>query len=402
MRLTKRRHNELLVSGAALSISAAATVHAQSAIVRPVDVAQWTLDGQGNALVKLHDGSIQSLTGGSFKIVRGRLVPITRDDEPALDVPGNDQPVTTGDLEELGVLELSQLITTEVDVDGAPKVMGVSTELLKQIGWYSVFGAGGIAGVVAVTSNSSNSNRDQTPGTEPIDVPDTTRPTLTITADDDTLTFNQSTTLNFDFSEDVSGFTIEDIRLSGNGTLTNFNGSGSSYTVTYTATRSNETDMVSVFAGTFVDAAGQINTLSSNKNLDVGGFSQDHGNYFSAYGAAEVITGTNRADEFTFGNNAANYRGNLTINGQGGDDEIMFGDSAGSGTGASVTVNNLSGNHFYDIGYDAGDSSGNFSITSGDGDHFYGIGERGGGRLRHLLDHCWRRRPYFRYWLRCR
>ena len=135
MRLTKRRGYELLTTGTAVSLPAAATGQSQSAIFKPVDIAQWTLDSQGNALVKLHDGSIQSLTGGSFKIVRGRLVPITRDDEPALDVPGNDQPVTTGDLEELGVFELSQF------------------------GWYSA-GAGGVAGIVAVIMNSSDANSE--------------------------------------------------------------------------------------------------------------------------------------------------------------------------------------------------------------------------------------------------
>ena len=135
MRLTKRRGYELLTTGTAVSLPAAATGQSQSAIFTPVDIAQWTLDSQGNTLVKLHDGSIQSLTGGSFKIVRGRLVPITRDDEPALDVPGNDQPVTTGDLEELGVFELSQF------------------------GWYSA-GAGGVAGIVAVIMNSSDANSE--------------------------------------------------------------------------------------------------------------------------------------------------------------------------------------------------------------------------------------------------
>ena len=152
MKFTKRRSNELLATSAAVSLPAAAAGQSQSAIFTPVDIAQWTLDSQGNALVKMHDGSIQSLTYGTFKIIRGRLVPITSDDGSSMNVPVNDQPVNTGDLEELGVFELSQLITTEVDVDGTPKVMGVSIELLQQTGWYSVFGAGGVAGAVVAST----------------------------------------------------------------------------------------------------------------------------------------------------------------------------------------------------------------------------------------------------------
>ena len=54
--------------------------------------------------------------------------------------------------EDLRQYELAQVITpeavVEVAADGASKVMGISTELLKQIGWYSA-GAGGIAKAAA-------------------------------------------------------------------------------------------------------------------------------------------------------------------------------------------------------------------------------------------------------------
>ena len=113
------------------------------------------------------------------------------------------------------------------------------------------------AGSADVTIRASSTNPDQTSETDTetytINVQDITPPTLTITADDDTLTLNQSTTLNFDFSEDVTGFTSGDISLSGNGSLTDFSGSGASYTVTYTAAGSDETDTVSVAAGAFAD-----------------------------------------------------------------------------------------------------------------------------------------------------
>ena len=617
MRLTKRRGYELLTTGTAVSLPAAATGQSQSAIFTPVDIAQWTLDSQGNALVKLHDGSIQSLTFGTFKIVRGRLVPITRDDEPALDVPGNDQPVTTGDLEELGVFELSQLITTEVDVDGTQKVMGISTELLEQIGWYSA-GAGGVAGIVVastgffgagesgsqgptgatgptgaagsdgadgvdgsdgdsayqiwlslgnsgtqqdfidsltgptgadgnnhpsisggsasyvtvsenstavfydasasdpdgdsvtfskgttggdenlftvssdgeisftnpadyenpdssgggntyllrivasdgrggtdtqdvtvnvtditenstlelyetdgatfnilqgntylfdafdsegdtityslisnghgsgvtldgqtgllsvasnvaagsadVTIRASSTNPDQTSETDTetytINVQDITPPTLTIAADDDTLTLNQSTTLNFNFSEDVTGFTSGDISLSGNGSLTNFSGSGDSYTATYTAAGSDETDTVSVAAGAFADEVGQNNTETSNKNLAVGGMVEDYGNYYSAFGAITTVEGTSSTDQLTFGGSTTYQGGFLTINGKGGDDTVTV--SGAGGAGERIDILNNDGNQSYSIG---GPSNGGvMNINVGNGNHSFSFG----------------------------
>ena len=66
MKFTKGRGYELLTTGTAVSIPAAATAQSQTAILTPVDIALWTLDSQGNALVKMHDGSIQSLTYGTF------------------------------------------------------------------------------------------------------------------------------------------------------------------------------------------------------------------------------------------------------------------------------------------------------------------------------------------------
>ena len=238
------------------------------------------------------------------------------------------------------------------------------------------------AGSADVRIRASSTNPDQTSETDTetytINVQDITPPTLTITADDDTLTLNQSTTVSFDFSEDVTGFTSGDISLSGNGSLTDFSGSGASYTATYTAAASDETDTLFVTAGAFADGVGQTNTDSSSKNLAIGGLIQDYGNYYSAFGATTVITGTSSRDELTFGTHAAYEGGNLTINGQGGDDIVTFGSYAAYSDGASVTVNNLSGNQTYNINQYAGYDNGSFSMIAGDGDHIYNIAGQAG------------------------
>jgi len=230
------------------------------------------------------------------------------------------------------------------------------------------------AGSADVRIRASSTNPDQTSETDTetytINVQDITPPTLTITADDDTLTLNQSTTVSFDFSEDVTGFTSGDISLSGNGSLTDFSGSGDSYSATYTAAASGETDTVSVATGAFADKVGQTNTESSSKNLAVGGLVENYGNYYSAFGAWVVITGTSGRDELTFGDYAAYDGGNLTINGQGGDDVVSFG--AYASEGSLVTVSNLSGDQTYNIEMRAGNNSGLFTIETGDGNHdFY-------------------------------
>ena len=346
MRLTKRRGYELLTTGTAVSLPAAATGQSQSAIFTPVDIAQWTLDSQGNALVKLHDGSIQSLTGGSFKIVRGRLVPITRDDEPALDVPGNDQPVTTGDLEELGVFELSQF------------------------GWYSA-GAGGVAGIVAVIMNSSDANSENLTVEEAVEnygdhfsAFGTTR-VITGTNNRDELTFGA-------YAAGYSGDLAINL-LDGDDV------------VVFSDKAAYELGSVSIIGGdgdksySFEDEAG----VSDGKVSITGGAGDQsyifEGNAGEGSGSVS-ITGGDGDQSYSFEENAGGSTGSVSITGGDGDQSYSFGDEAGYK--GSVSITGGDGDQSYSFGdYAAGDSffgGGSVSITGGTGVSSYTFGDNAG------------------------
>jgi hypothetical protein len=75
--------------------------------------------------------------------------------------------------------------------------------------------------------------------------------------------------LTFAVSESVSDFVVGDITVSG-GTLSNFSGSGTSYTATFTPTANSTTPgVVSVGSTKFSDAAGNFNVDGSDANNTV-------------------------------------------------------------------------------------------------------------------------------------
>jgi len=251
---------------------------------------------------------------------------------------------------------------------------GAGVTLNSQTGLLSV-ASNVAAGSADVRIRASSTNPDQTSETDTetytINVQDITPPTLTITADDDTLTLNQSTTLDFDFSEDVTGFTSGDISLSGNGTLTNFNGSAASYTATYNAGGLAETDIVSVSVGAFTDLGGQINTAAFSESIAIGGLIQTYGDYFGAFQSTEILNGTSSKDLLNFGQSAAWDNGTITINGNGGDDEIYFAENAAQNIGSSIFINNGDGNQNYTFLSGAASSGGFIEINAGNGNHLF-------------------------------
>jgi hypothetical protein len=67
-------------------------------------------------------------------------------------------------------------------------------------------------------------------------------------------------------SEVPVGFGVDDVSTT-NGTLTNFSGSGTTYTVTFDRTDNRAAGTVWVAAGRFTDAAGNNNTASNTLSL---------------------------------------------------------------------------------------------------------------------------------------
>ena len=108
-----------------------------------------------------------------------------------------------------------------------------------------------------------------------VNVVDNVVPTISILASNGSSTVSDGSTIKdntlyftFTVSETTTTFTIEDISVSG-GTLSNFSGSGTSYTVTFIPS-SDGAFALDVDAGVFTDAAGNNNVQSSefNWNLD--------------------------------------------------------------------------------------------------------------------------------------
>lgn len=94
--------------------------------------------------------------------------------------------------------------------------------------------------------------------------PDTTPPTVSITSNPSDLGANATATLTFTFSEAVNSFTASSVNVVG-GTLSNFAGSGTSYTATFTPDAGlSGAATITVDAGAITDAAGNSSSSASN------------------------------------------------------------------------------------------------------------------------------------------
>ncbi|RWM05783.1 Ig-like domain-containing protein [Mesorhizobium sp.] len=98
---------------------------------------------------------------------------------------------------------------------------------------------------------------------------DTVAPTVVIGTDDNALKIGDVAHLTFTLSEASTNFTSDDVAVTG-GTLSNFAGSGTSYTADFTPTPgSTTTATINVAGGTFTDAAGNNNTAATQLSMTV-------------------------------------------------------------------------------------------------------------------------------------
>ncbi|MFM8334869.1 MAG: Ig-like domain-containing protein, partial [Opitutaceae bacterium] len=101
------------------------------------------------------------------------------------------------------------------------------------------------------------------------DVPDTTPPTIAVTSSVGSLKAGETATITFTLSESSADFVSGDVTVSG-GTLSNFAGSGTSYTATFTPTANSTTNgVISVASSKFSDAAGNFNADGADANNTV-------------------------------------------------------------------------------------------------------------------------------------
>jgi Ca2+-binding RTX toxin-like protein len=98
---------------------------------------------------------------------------------------------------------------------------------------------------------------------------ETTPPTIAISTNDSALKAGETATISFTLSEASTDFTSADVTVSG-GALTNFTGSGTNYSATFTPTSNSITNgVVSVSSTKFTDAAGNNNTASNSLSMSV-------------------------------------------------------------------------------------------------------------------------------------
>jgi hypothetical protein len=95
---------------------------------------------------------------------------------------------------------------------------------------------------------------------------DTTAPSVVISTSARNPTSSSPIPVTVTFSENVSGFTADDLTLT-NATLSNFSGSGATYSITLTPLAAGPVT-VSIAAGVAADAAGNLNRASAPLSLD--------------------------------------------------------------------------------------------------------------------------------------
>lgn len=179
---------------------------------------------------------------------------------------------------------------------------------------------------------------------------DTTPPTVSLSAESSILRTGQATSITFTLSEAASDFTVADIVVSG-GTLSNFKGSGISYTAIFTPiTNSPITPSISVASGSFSDAAG-------NKNSD--GNDQDNKLSFLLERSFSIDEGSTLSGKLPVGTTLI------------GDVRLAYLDPTGSVT-KEITWGgiNIATDGSFSFGGEASNENGRFFIPTNAGDLF--------------------------------
>ncbi|MEL6118014.1 Ig-like domain-containing protein, partial [Photobacterium sp. SP02] len=97
---------------------------------------------------------------------------------------------------------------------------------------------------------------------------DTVLPTVTINSDKTALKQGETATITLTLSEISSDFTFDDVAVSG-GTLSNFTGSGTTYSATFIPDVNVTSGTINIAAGKFTDAAGNGNTAATQTTITV-------------------------------------------------------------------------------------------------------------------------------------
>jgi large repetitive protein len=211
------------------------------------------------------------------------------------------------------------------------------------------------AGVASDSANNSN-----TAATQLSRLFDNVQPTVSITSPATTNPTNaNSFVVNVTFSESVTNFVVGDI-VAGNGSLSNFSGSGSAYAVTVTPT-ADGTVTVNVAAGVADDSAGNTNTVAtqysvvSDKNGPTVSISSSATNPTNLNGIPVTFTFSESVADFVssdvfvsggtlsgFTGSGTSYSGSIAPSGDGTINVFVFGGVATDAGGNGNTVGTFS------------------------------------------------------------
>jgi hypothetical protein len=181
---------------------------------------------------------------------------------------------------------------------------------------------------------------------------DTVVPTIVITSSDSNLIGGETATLTFTLSEATTNFTSADVSVSG-GVLSNFSGSGTTYTADFTPTTNSTTAAtINVAANTFTDAAGNNNSAATQLNLSVDTIAPS---IVITSNDSSLITGETATLTFTLSEAATNFTSSdvavtggvlSNFSGSGTTYTADFTPTANSSTAATI---NVAANTFTDV-----------------------------------------------------
>ncbi|RQP16956.1 MAG: gliding motility-associated C-terminal domain-containing protein [Parapedobacter sp.] len=201
--------------------------------------------------------------------------------------------------------------------------------------------ANNAAALVAGTYNVRIRTTDNAGGTydKPftIIVVDDLGPTVTISSDKASLKAGETATLTFTLNEASEDFEEEDIIVTG-GTLSDFSGSGTSYSATFTPTDNvTVTATIDVNAGMFTDAVGNSNFAATQLTIAID--TEVPSGYAVSIDQATITVFNQTAMSFTFSGAEVGATFDYTITSSGGGTAVTG--SGGPLTAATQTVSNI-------------------------------------------------------------
>ena len=278
--------------------------------------------------------------------------PITSAPEPIVDIAPPNNPPTDIALSNASVnqsaginAEVGTLTTTDPDAGNT-----FTYTLMSGVGGedntsFNISGnalrANNAAALVAGTYNVRIRTTDNAGGTydKPftIIVVDDLGPMVTISSDKASLKAGETATLTFTLNEASDDFEEEDITVTG-GTLSDFLGSGTSYSATFTPwTNATVTATIDVNAGMFADAAGNSNFAATQLTIAID--TEMPSGYAVSIDQTTITVFNQTAMSFTFSGAEVGATFDYTITSSGGGTAVTG--SGGPLTAATQTVSNI-------------------------------------------------------------